>query len=372
MPEPTLPNLSPYKHDDMMEDEISLLDLAITLAKHKKLIIGLPFIVAMLAAVGTLIIPNTYTATTRVLPSVAAIPKETLVSLLNSQLMSDSLIHRFRLQPVYQTRSHLSTRKALQDAVKIVIAKDGVIDISVDDKSPQRAALMANSFPVILQQITHNFGLTEAAQRRRLLERQLPDAKHVFDQAELDLNSVRRGGGIDKSDERVQELVRKSSELKAKIAMKEVELVTMGVFDPARNPNYIRTQQELSDLWSEFSKVDNSTMTTGKVSDAELDYLRKIRDLNYNETRYDQLLKQIEIAKADEIKETPSIQVLERADIPEQHSKPKRAMIVMTSALAAGFLAILWAFIAEALQKTKADEKRKAGVHLLLTYLHWK
>jgi hypothetical protein len=266
----------------------------------------------------------------------------------------------------------LSTRKALQDAVKIVIAKDGVIDISVDDKSPQRAALMANSFPVILQQITHNFGLTEAAQRRRLLERQLPDAKHVFDQAELDLNSVRRGGGIDKSDERVQELVRKSSELKAKIAMKEVELVTMGVFDPARNPNYIRTQQELSDLWSEFSKVDNSTMTTGKVSDAELDYLRKIRDLNYNETRYDQLLKQIEIAKADEIKETPSIQVLERADIPEQHSKPKRAMIVMTSALAAGFLAILWAFIAEALQKTKADEKRKAGVHLLLTYLHWK
>src|SRR3970040_2952660 len=50
------------------EDEISLLDLLIVLAKHKKLILGVPFGAAVVAAGISLLMPNIYTGTTKILP----------------------------------------------------------------------------------------------------------------------------------------------------------------------------------------------------------------------------------------------------------------------------------------------------------------
>ena len=50
------------------DEEISLLDILIVLAKHKKLILGLPFLAALIAAGITLLMPNWYTATAKLLP----------------------------------------------------------------------------------------------------------------------------------------------------------------------------------------------------------------------------------------------------------------------------------------------------------------
>ncbi len=50
------------------DDQISLLDLLIVLAKHKKLILGLPFLFAVVVAGLTLLATNIFTATTKILP----------------------------------------------------------------------------------------------------------------------------------------------------------------------------------------------------------------------------------------------------------------------------------------------------------------
>src|SRR4051812_27478658 len=50
------------------DDEISLLDILIVLAKHKKLVLGLPLIAAVVTAGITLLMPNWYTATAKILP----------------------------------------------------------------------------------------------------------------------------------------------------------------------------------------------------------------------------------------------------------------------------------------------------------------
>ena len=50
------------------EEEISLLDLAIVLAKHKKMVLGFPLVVAILAVIYALLLPSIYTATTKILP----------------------------------------------------------------------------------------------------------------------------------------------------------------------------------------------------------------------------------------------------------------------------------------------------------------
>ncbi|MDT9547443.1 MAG: Wzz/FepE/Etk N-terminal domain-containing protein [Chlorobium phaeovibrioides] len=95
-----------FQRPDPYDDEISLLDLAITLAKHKKLIIGLPLAVAIVTAVVTLFMPVSYTATTRLLPR--NISEGMIASFVKSQPMADSLISRFELKEAYRAKSIIS------------------------------------------------------------------------------------------------------------------------------------------------------------------------------------------------------------------------------------------------------------------------
>src|SRR5262249_30651276 len=53
---------------DCEDDEINLLDLLIVLAKHKRLVLGLPLIAGVVAAGISLLLPNIYTGFTRILP----------------------------------------------------------------------------------------------------------------------------------------------------------------------------------------------------------------------------------------------------------------------------------------------------------------
>jgi len=59
---------APAEENASAEDEVSLLDLLIVLAKHKRIVLGVPLVVAIAAATISLLLPNIYTGTTRILP----------------------------------------------------------------------------------------------------------------------------------------------------------------------------------------------------------------------------------------------------------------------------------------------------------------
>jgi uncharacterized protein involved in exopolysaccharide biosynthesis len=385
----------PHIRDERMEDEISLMDLAIMLAKHKMIILGAPLFVAFVAVMVTLLMPNIYTADTKILPpqqqqsSASAMlnqlgalsgmagaagiknPNDTYVAMLKSRTLQDNLILRFKLQMVYGNKSPEKTRKKLAEATKITSGKDGLIIVQVDDKNPQRAAMLANGYVQALQQMTQVFAVSEASQRRLFFEKQLLQAKQSLSDAEIRLKQLQENTGVIQLDSQARLLIETAAGLKGQIAMKEVELGAMRTFATANNPDYLRIQQMLAGLREQLAKVETGTVTTSKVPETGLEYLRKVRDLKYAETIYEMLAKQFEMAKIDEAKESSVIQVLDKAVVPEQKSKPKRGMIVLLAAVATVFFAILWAFITEALQNAKKESETAAQLNKLKQNLRW-
>jgi len=378
-----------------IDDEISLLDLAITLAKHKKLVLGAPFVVAVVVAVMTLFMPNIYTADTQILPpqqqsSASSLlgqlgalngiagaaggiknPNDTYVAMLKSRKIQDNMIRRFNLQKFYKTKTLGKTRESLAGATNISLGKDGLITVQVDDLDPKRAAQLANGYVDALQQITQVFAVTEASQRRLFFEKQLMQAKQNLSDAEINLKQLQEKTGIIQLDVQAQQIIGTAAGLKAQIAMKEVELGGMRTFATGNNPDYIRMQQTLAGLRAQLSKIETGATTSGNVPEAGLEYMRKVRDLKYAETIYDALIKQFEMAKIDEAKESSVIQVLDIAVVPENRTKPKRSITVLFSAAATGILAILWAFIAEAIQNAGKDNEKKVQIQTLRKYLRW-
>ncbi|MGB7510347.1 MAG: Wzz/FepE/Etk N-terminal domain-containing protein [Pelodictyon phaeoclathratiforme] len=382
--------------DDSHEDEINLIDLAIVLAKHKKLILGAPLITAVIVALISLLIPNSYTATTQILPpqqqsgaasallgqlgalsgmaGAAGIknPNDTYIAMLKSRTVSDNLIRRFKLQTVYDKKYSSDTRKKLEKASAITAGKDGVIVVKVDDRDPKRATALANGYVEELQKLTQVLAVTEASQRRLFFETQLLQAKQALGDAEIALKQLQEKTGLIQLDAQAEALVKAGSELKAQIALKEVELGAMRTFATGNNPDYIRIEQLLGGLRSQLAKVEAGSVTTRKIPEAGLAYVRKVRDLKYAETVYELLAKQFEIAKIDEAKEGSMIQVLDRAVVPDKKSNPKRSLITALATLAVGFGAVLWAFIVEGLNKAKEDAENAKRLAKFRQLLQWK
>jgi tyrosine-protein kinase Etk/Wzc len=90
------------------------------------------------------------------------------------------------------------------------------------------------------------------------------------------------------------------------------------------------------------------------ISRGGLDYLRAQRDLQYQETYFQLLLKQFEAAKLDEAKDAVVIQTVESAIPADRKSSPHRASIVLVFALLGFICAVSKLWVQESIQKNPA------------------
>jgi uncharacterized protein involved in exopolysaccharide biosynthesis len=387
------------------DDEVGLLDLLIVLAKHKRILLGLPFAVALVAAGVSLLLPNIYTGTTRILPpqqnasAASALlnqlggalgglagaaggalgvrnPNDLYVGMLRSRTIADNLIFRFELNKVYDQTLQSNARLVLQGRTSIAAGRDGIITIEVEDKDAKRAAEIANAYVDELMNLTKVLAVTEASQRRLFYERQLLQAKDNLTAAEITARQGLEKGGIAQVDAQGRSMIAVTARLRAEISAKEVQLSAMRTFAAEGNPELQRTQQELEALKRELARVEGaSPLTVGKgeaVGGSGLDNLGRLRDVKYYEFLYELLAKQYEVAKIDEAKDATVIQVLDRAIEPDRKSRPKRALIVVLSTFSAFFAAVVWILVRELASRVGASPERASRIRALREHLRWK
>ncbi len=383
-----------------------MIDLLIVLAKHKRLVLGVPVGASILAAIISLLLPNIYSGTTRILPpqqggsAATALlnqlggalgglgaaaggalgiknPNDLYVGMLKSRTVADNLIARFDLNKLYDEKFQSDARKVLEKKTTITSGKDGIIIIEVDDTDPKRAADVANAYVDELMKLTKVLAVTEASQRRLFFERQLVQAKDNLTEAEIVARQGLQKGGLAQVDAQGRSMIEVTARLRAQISAKEVQLGAMRTFAAEGNPELQRTQQELGALRRELSRIEGSSpiaAISGRdtAGNSGLDNLGRLRDVKYYEFLYELLAKQYELAKIDEAKDATVIQVMDKAIEPDRKSKPKRALIFLLSTLAALFVSIFWAFVQEAAARAKADPEQASRLGTLHGYLRWK
>jgi len=363
-------------------DEIRLVELLIVLAKHRRLVLGLPAAVAVMSAAIALLLPNYYTGITKILPpqqtqSTSAVlaqlgnlaglaggaaapalknPSDLYVGMLKSRTVADNLIPRFELNTLYDEKYQSLTRRRLERETTITAGKDGIITIQVDDKDPKRAAELANAYVEELFKLTKVLAVTEASQRRLFFARQLEQAKESLAKSEASTRDALQRGGLVLVEGQGRVMAETSARLRAEITVKEIQIGAMRTFASDQNPDLQRTQQEVAVLRRELGRIEGTSGAGPSKPEATnakgIENLRLLREMRYNEVTYELLAKQYEIAKIDEAKEAAIIQVMDTAIEPDRKSKPARWLIVLLSTLAAGVLAVVGAFVLEALRQS--------------------
>ena len=399
----TVENIPPQQDDD----EINLFDLLIVLAKHKLMVLGFPLVAAVLAVIVSLLLPNIYTATTKILPpqqgqaggaaamlaqlgglagaagGLAGIKNlsDLYIGMMKSRTVADNIIQRFDLNTVYEGKYPSQVRLTFANASNITPGKDGIINIDVDDKDPKRAADLANAYVEELMKLTQVLAMTEASQRRLFFERQLGQAKESLAKAEAAARGAMQSGGLMQVEGQGRTLVETTARLRGQITVKEVQIGAMRSFATDRNPDMRMAQQELDTLKYELARLEGAGTSAHSKTNADrspekagsgIDSVRLLRDVKYQETVYELLAKQFELAKIDEAKESTVVQVLDKAIEPDRKSKPKRSMIVLLATLAALFIGVIGAFVREALVKAKADPSQAGRMGEFRRAIAWR
>lgn len=394
------------RQDSVYETEKKhFIEPLIVMAKHKVLILCTMACAALLSFVVVFLLPQYFTAEAKLLPpqqaqSMASAmmgqlsqlapllqaaggkdlgirnPNDMYVAMLKSRTVADALIERFSLMSVYHKKVREETRRRLEDLTQIVAGKDGIISVSVDDRSPSRAAEMANAYIDELEKLTRTLAVTDAGKRRIFFEREVKAANDELATAESQLKQTEESTGIIQLDSQAKVMLEAYADLRGQVAAKQVEIQAMRSFATPENPDLIRAQQELAALQTQLSRFERgqgnrspTDLALEKVPGAGLEYIRKFREVKYREALFELLAKQYEAARIDEARDASVIQVMDKAVTPEKRSWPKRGLFVLTVTLIALLVGILLAYLTEGLKRTKEDPQFAAKWHLLKAYL---
>ncbi len=394
-------------HPEERDDEINLLDYLIVLLKHKKLIIGVTLTAAVVTAIISLILTPIYKAETRILPpaqSTSSIglallsqaggladiaggalgvktPADLYVGMLEGTTVADRIIDRFDVMKLHDIEYRVDARKLL--AEKILDAKSdkksGIITVAVEDEDPKRAAEMANAFVEELKVLTKGLAVSEAAQRRLFFEEELKDTKQALAKAEESMRGFQEKTGALKMEDQAKAVIEGIATMRAQIAAKEVEVKVMRTYATSNNPDLQKAEEVLKGLRAELQKLESKgganadpLMPTGRMPEVGLEYLRKLRDLKFNETLYELLTKQYELARLDEARDAAVIQVIDRAVPPDKKAKPKRGLMVAIATVAGFFLSVFAAFLWEYIETASSDPENKERFSIIKKHLYWR
>ena len=378
-------------HPEKPEEGILLLDLLILLLKRKRFILLTTTAFGIIGLLVSFILRPVYRAETKILPpsqSPAGSFSQTLsgvfnmpgflaqglgmksqmelyIEMLKSRSVLDRIIDRFDLMKRKSVldrvidRFDLMKRKkkypedARKSLLKIVTIEgeknSGLVTVKVDDRDPKRAAEMANAFIEELKRIAGGLAITEAAQRRLFFEEQLKDVKASLSMAEEDVRGFQETTGALQVDAQARAVIGGIAMFRAQIAAKEVQLKVLRSYATPQNPDVQKIEEELQALKAELAQQESSgktghdpMMPTGRIPSVGMEYLRKFREVKYNEILFELLSKQYEIARLEEARDAVVIQVIDPAVPPRKKYKPKR-MLITLGAMAAGFLISVFA-----------------------------
>jgi len=369
--------------------DIDFLDTALVLANEKRLILFVTLAMMAAAALVSFLIRPTFTASATILPpqqqqqsilsnmagpagSIAALgggaaslfknPADLYVGILQSRTIADRLIDTFNLKSAYEVKTLADARKTLEGNTAIEAAKNGLILITVTDRSPHRASDLANAYIDELHNLNSTLAITEAAQRRVFFDQELASEKKALSDAEDDLKLTQQKTGLIQLSGQSQEIIQNIAQVRAEISSREVELQSLKTFATDQNPEAIRVQQEINTLRGQLANLENSqrnmapgdiSVPAGQVPEAMLEYERKFREVHYHEALYELLTNQYEAARIDEAKSAPLIQVVDRAVPPEKKSGPHRALIALEAGFAGFILACIWVLVRHGYRRMK-------------------
>lgn len=267
------------------------------------------------------------------------------VGVLRSRTALDQIVDRYDLKKVYGEKLELKAREKLADRTEISEdRKSGIIKVSVTDRDPKRAAAIAGSYVDELDTLMAQLTTSSAHRERVFLEQRLIGVKQDLEFAEKDFGQFASKNATLDITEQGKAMVVAAATLEGQLIAAQSELEGLKQIYTENNVRVRSVEARIGELRKQLRKLGGKAGDTPLGENAQasdlpypslrqlpvlgVPYADKMRQFKVQETVFETLTKQYEIAKVQEAKEIPTVKVLDRPEVPERKSFPPRLLII--------------------------------------------
>jgi len=363
----------------MNQSKIDILDLVAALNAGKRRIVGGTLIVCLVTAAITLLLPDEFEATVQLLPpkdqkkgfgfadlladlpipslklGEKGTPADIFIAILKSPTLRRRMVRNFNLMEEYDAELMTDAIDVLESKTDIGKSEEGTILISVFDEDPEKAMMMANRYVAMLDSTNQELSRETARERLGFIELLEDNEGIKLDSAMVRLQRFQEDHNAISITEQARAVIRASAEMQ--LAAMELEIEKQGLLRSgfsSRHPEVLRLEQE-SIMRQEGLKYlrDGEKRDAGNASLLHLEenLFLPLRQIPETAQRYANIEKDVIVQSAlmkllleqkaealiaqENIVST--IQVLDRATVPEKKARPQRLLIVFIAAVFSAF-----------------------------------
>jgi uncharacterized protein involved in exopolysaccharide biosynthesis len=264
------------------------------------------------------------------------------VGVLKSDNILSALVEKFQLRKVYDVSKAQDAREIL--AKRTSLAEDrrsGVISIEVTDRDPNRAASLAQAYVAELDRVIAQLSTSSARRERVFLEERLQKAKVDLDTAAEKFSEFASNNTAIDIPIQEKAMVEAAASLQGQLIAAQSELSGVQQTYTADHVRARATAAHVRELQESLNQIGGR----GTPEDLEHDRslypsIRKLpllgvryadlyRETKIQETVYDLLTQECELAKVREAAEVPTVNVFDVAIVPARKSFPPRVAIAI-------------------------------------------
>lgn len=305
---------------------------------------------------------------------------ELLHGLLMSRTIAELVIKQLNLMDYYGTTSLPVTVGILRGEVDVRASPFKSFEVTVLTRDPKVAAEIANAFVGNLDHLNKELTVAATKRNRLFIEQRLDVKTRKLQAAEEALKAFQTDHRTLAPKEQHESALETVADLHSKIVGYEVELAALKEYANPNHPQITQLQAQIQELRKQLDKLEQEEgIAPGKKPGARqrlsqkafpffeeapgiyLEHLRLARQVKVEEAVYGMLVGMLEQAKIAEVKDVPTIQVVDVAVPPEVHSRPKTLENVQIAGVISLIFGILLALFLNHLEQIKGQERVRAA-----------
>jgi capsule polysaccharide export protein KpsE/RkpR len=300
---------------------------------------------------------------------------DVFVGILTSRTVQDKLVQQFDLKKLYGDSRMEDARKDLAKHTSISVdRKSQIIAITVTDRSPQRAATMGQAYVEELNRLVAELSTSSARRERIFLEERLQSVSKQLEAAEKEFSQFASKNTAIDVKEQGKAMVEAAATLQGQLIAAQSEYEGLRQIYTDNNVRVRSVRARINELQHQLEKLggkgESATSISGHPGDSLYPSIRKLpllgvtyadlhRRTMIQEAVLETLTKEYELAKVQEVKEIPTVKVLDVANIPDKKSFPPRLLIMFLGTAMALAVATTWIFGNTIWDETDATDPRK-------------
>jgi capsule polysaccharide export protein KpsE/RkpR len=282
------------------------------------------------------------------------------VGVLQSRTVRDRLIEDFNLRQVYRASKMEDARQALAEHTGISEdRKSGILSITVTDHDPKRAAAIAQTYVTELDRLVAQVSTSSARRERIFLEERLSTVKQDLNDAAKKFSDFASKNTAIDIPAQGKAMVEAAATLQGQLIAAESELRGLEAIYTDQNVRVRALRARVGELRAQLGKIGGEPGTAGALSSKSdpslypsirqlpllgVTYADLYRQTKIEETVFELLTQQYELAKVQEAKEIPSVKILDVAVVPTKKSFPHRLILIVVGTAFGVFAVCAWLF----------------------------